>query len=685
MSTGQDLVRLRWLLGGFFLALAVPAALLVERAYGELKWESLHQYRVQAEELAGRIDRRLGAWIDAEEARSFGDYGFLSVAGDPNANFLQRSPLSAYPVGSPVAGVMGYFQVDDRGRFSSPLLPASAEDAARYGIPREELPLRRQVQGRLLETLSRNRLVQERDEERPEPLRDDHRKEVRSDPSPAESTSASESVSVEESRPAAPQPAAQAAFDALSSNVPAVDGGLLAGKADAAKSKDLPGAQAAASTALLRQGESAAARRLRKERGVVAEPVAVPPSADKKGESVRAPPPVRITTFESEVDSFEFSRLDSGHFVLFRKVWRDGRRYIQGLLIEPEPALQGWVAGEFDGTALARVSRLTVLFRGVPLVSYRGAAAERGGAGPVQQAADEQSLYRARLSAPLADIELAFSAGALPAGPGAVVVVALAVTLVLVLAGGCGSMYRLGRRQIQLARQQQDFVAAVSHELKTPLTSIRMYGEMLREGWVAEDKKATYYDFIHSESERLSRLIGNVLQLARMSRNGLRLELKPMGIGELLDGIRSKVHSAVERAGFELDVGATPAAAAVSVEVDADAFAQILINLVDNALKFSAAAARRRVEIRATLQRDQWVAVAVRDFGPGVPADQMRKIFQLFYRVEDELTRQTVGTGIGLALVQRLAAAMGGRVELHNRNPGAEFLLLLPMAAERQS
>ena len=63
----------------------------------------------------------------------------------------------------------------------------------------------------------------------------------------------------------------------------------------------------------------------------------------------------------------------------------------------------------------------------------------------------------------------------------------------------------------------------------------------------------------------------------------------------------------------------------------------------------------------------------------------MRKIFQLFYRVEDELTRQTVGTGIGLALVQRLAAAMGGRVELHNRNPGAEFLLLLPMAAERQS
>ena len=92
------------------------------------------------------------------------------------------------------------------------------------------------------------------------------------------------------------------------------------------------------------------------------------------------------------------------------------------------------------------------------------------------------------------------------------------------------TMYRLGVKQIRLTRQQQDFVSAVSHELKTPLTSIRMYGEILREGWADEEKKKTYYAYIHDESERLSRLISNVLQLARMTRNELRIDLKPVTV-----------------------------------------------------------------------------------------------------------------------------------------------------------
>jgi signal transduction histidine kinase len=195
---------------------------------------------------------------------------------------------------------------------------------------------------------------------------------------------------------------------------------------------------------------------------------------------------------------------------------------------------------------------------------------------------------------------------------------------------------------------------------------------------VSEDKKPGYYDFIHSESERLSRLIANVLQLSRMSRNSLHLDPKPVGVAELLDGIRSKVDTAVERAGFALDIAATPEAAAAVVEVDADAFSQIVINLVDNAVKFSAAAATRRIEIGCSLRRNSWVVFSVRDYGPGVPKDQARKIFQLFYRMENELTRQTVGTGIGLALVQRLAGAMGGKVDQVNRDPGAEFQLALP-------
>jgi len=257
------------------------------------------------------------------------------------------------------------------------------------------------------------------------------------------------------------------------------------------------------------------------------------------------------------------------------------------------------------------------------------------------------------------------------------------VTLAVVLIGGFWLMYRFALGQMRLARQQQDFVSAVSHELKTPLTSIRMYGEMLKAGWADEAKKRVYYDYIHSESERLSRLIENVLQLARLTRNTQRFDFKPVGTHELVDMVRSKVGSQIERAGFTLALR-NDAPADTALTVDADAFAQIFINLVDNALKFSASAATKVVEIASRRESDGGVLFTVRDFGPGVPKDQMKKIFELFYRPADELTRETVGTGIGLALVRQLATAMGARVDVRNREPGAEFRLHFASTQRRE-
>ncbi len=111
------------------------------------------------------------------------------------------------------------------------------------------------------------------------------------------------------------------------------------------------------------------------------------------------------------------------------------------------------------------------------------------------------------------------------------------------------------------------------------------------------------------------------------------------------------------------------------IDVEEDAFTQIVINLVDNALKFSAQAQHRvvRVELSATDGPRPQVTFAVRDYGPGVEPDQMKRIFHLFYRVGSELTRTTPGTGIGLALVKELANKMHADVDLRNRQPGAEF------------
>jgi signal transduction histidine kinase len=288
-------------------------------------------------------------------------------------------------------------------------------------------------------------------------------------------------------------------------------------------------------------------------------------------------------------------------------------------------------------------------------------------------------LYQTRLAAPLSDLELVFSVNRLPAGPGAAVIGWLAAILSIVLIGGFYLLYRLAAGQIELTRQQQDFVSAVSHELKTPLTSIRMYGEMLREGWAGEDKRRAYYAYICDESERLTRLINNVLQLARMTRNELRVDLRPVRLSVLLDDARSKLGSQCERAGFRLNIECDGAAPEAVLRVDADLLSQILINLVDNAIKFAAKAENRSVDVRARRLQDDQVVISVRDYGPGVPRDQMKKIFQLFYRPRSELTRETVGTGIGLALVRQLALSMNARVEVANREPGAELSVLFPI------
>jgi len=294
-------------------------------------------------------------------------------------------------------------------------------------------------------------------------------------------------------------------------------------------------------------------------------------------------------------------------------------------------------------------------------------------------------LYRSRLTAPLESLELIYSIQRLPPGPGASVLAWVTLVLALVFAGGFLGLYRMGLSQIDLARQQQDFVSAVSHELKSPLTSIRMYGEMLKEGWADEEKRQSYYEFIHDESERLSRLISNVLHLASITRNEPQFDLKPMNVGELMNSTESKISNQIERAGFELRFKTINDADKATIRIDEDCFAQIIINLVDNAIKFSKNAENKVIEISSKMSADSRIVFSVRDYGPGIPKDQMKKIFQLFYRSESELTRETVGTGIGLAIVHQLTLAMNGNVDLINAEPGAEFRVSFSITEQRSS
>ena len=683
----------------FFLALALPTSILVYQAYGQLKWEAFYQHQRLARELSLRIDAGFRELIEREEQRPISDYEFLNVTGSEQSAFLQRSPLSQFPPATGMPGLLGYFQVDQSGQLRTPLLPEPGAET--YGIGLEELAQRAGQAERMRLILSENRLVQAPAEGKLQMMLeapvaeesvevDTEFEEDAANDSPLLSSATIQADSAPLSESGLGE-SAQSGFDSLSSRVQK--------SADAERSsrgqvKDLQledNFQVAESAADMPEPEVLAeeeisSRRLRKEKVIL--PRSVPSESDS-GESALddvqpssigpnrlAQQQLRIQTFESEVEPMEFALLDSGHFVLFRRVWHRDQRYVQGVLIEQSGFIDGLIAPAFRESSLSSMSKLIVAYEGDILQQY--AAEYQRSYRPVSEQASKELLYQNRLIAPFADIELIFTLARLPVGAGGKVIIWSAIVLTLVLIGGCLMLYRLGQRQLALARQQQDFVSAVSHELKTPLTSIRMYGEMLREGWADEERRKSYYDFIYHEAERLTRLINNVLQLARMSRNEQPTSMAPESVQDLLAELGPRLRSQLEPSGFELAVDVVEPVGSQVIRVDPDGFIQIFINLVDNAVKFSASAEQRRVDIGCRQLHDGRVQFSVRDYGPGIEADQMKKIFTLFYRSENELTRETVGTGIGLALVQQLASAMQAEVDIVNANPGAEFRLRFP-------
>ena len=714
--------RLRFVLILFFFALAIPTAILIKQAYSQLKWESFHHYRLQAEELSKRIDLNYQEFIEVESARAFTDYSFLNVGGNTQDKFLQRSPLSSFPIKSKFPGIVGYFQIDNFGEFTTPLLPTITpgqllplED---YGITTAEKAKRQNAQNQIYQILSQNKLInkpvfqtKEREvatavvektdsdvanEERKFELDDASMAEqsITSAPAPASVASQTlaqrstsqlsttmDSVTMESSTP-------QAAFDKLQSQQ---DYSSAAANPNAySKSKgrveDLrlkkKYEKKSLSQEIQKESLNLKPQRekftRRKESNVLpAFPAEVRQNNNRPDIKDKS---LRVSMFESEIDSFEFSLLESGHFVLYRKVWRNGLRYIQGLLINPDHFIKNIIGKSFYETNVSNASNLTIAYQGNILSTLNSKSSRNLYSSNLESSGNAglqgTLLLQNRLSATLDQIELIFSVNNLPAGPGGSIITWLSTILLLILSGGFFILYKLGLKQIVLARQQQNFVSAVSHELKTPLTSIRMYGEILREGWATEDKRKQYYEYIYDESERLTRLINNVLQLARMTRNELPVDLKSYTVAELIDTVRSKISSQVERADFKLNLTCGEDVLNKTLLADVDYFIQIIINLVDNAIKFSAKSETKQIDIQCLLLRNNKIQFNIRDYGPGVKKDQLRKIFNLFYRTENELTRETVGTGIGLSLVKQLVKSMQGKIDVVSMEPGVEFQLI---------
>jgi signal transduction histidine kinase len=250
---------------------------------------------------------------------------------------------------------------------------------------------------------------------------------------------------------------------------------------------------------------------------------------------------------------------------------------------------------------------------------------------------------------------------------------AWAAALVALLAVGLGgwSLLDLSERRIQ-------FVSAVTHELRTPLTTLRLYLDMLTGGLVREEKqREEYLQTLHAESERLSRLVGNVLDFSRLENQQPRLVKGHVAVDGLLEQLRATWQGRCHDAGKELVVE-NGLGADAELHTDVELVQQVLGNLIDNACKYSRGAADGHIWVRACQPGKGQVVLEVEDRGPGVPRRERQLIFRPFRRGRgSEVTAG--GVGLGLALAQRWAHLLGGRLTLRNgpEGTGACFRLEL--------
>jgi signal transduction histidine kinase len=372
-------------------------------------------------------------------------------------------------------------------------------------------------------------------------------------------------------------------------------------------------------------------------------------------QQMQAPPPMVLSDLS---EGMMKALWVNGALLLARRIRVNGQEYVQGAWLD-WPAVRQWL--------LAEVGDL------LPEARLEPAAGEAAPAGPAGARGGE--------SRRLASLPLRIEPGPVPSGQAAawspVLGVLIAAWICVLVASAAVAV--LLRGTVALSERRAAFVSAVTHEMRTPLTTFQMYTEMLREGMVADEaKRERYLRTLGVEAERLAHLVENVLGYARLERGRPANRLQRLALGELLAGMTGRLRGRAEQAGMTLEAEVPGPVAAATVRADPAAVEQILFNLVDNSCKYAARADDRRIRLEAAAEAGR-VAIRLSDHGPGVAPDVRGRLFRPFSKSAQEAAATAPGVGLGLALSQRLARGMGGdlRLEASDAN-GASFVLTLP-------
>ncbi len=255
------------------------------------------------------------------------------------------------------------------------------------------------------------------------------------------------------------------------------------------------------------------------------------------------------------------------------------------------------------------------------------------------------------------------------------------ILLTAAVAGaGTWQTHRAFARQLAVNEQKSNFVSAVSHELRAPLASLRLLAEGLADGRIDEEgKRREYAGFLVQETRRLGALVENVLGLSRIDAGRSPYEFVSTDLARLTRETTQRLQPIAAERGIQLEYrGPDPATEPVEIIADGLTLQQALMNLIDNALKHAPSGTPVVVSLEAG-SSPEFVQWSVRDFGPGIPAEDHQRIFERFFRRGSELRRETQGVGLGLTLVREIVVAHGGTVRVESEpGKGALFIVQLP-------
>jgi signal transduction histidine kinase len=646
--------RLQILIFIFCLALSVPLGYFVLKTYRGLEQEEAATLSFFADTLFDEIERFLERLVEQEEARAIDEYNFfMSPSGrDSDTAPEDRSPISHLPRQN---FILGYFQNNPDGTFQTPLVQAGKPAAAdRQGIV-AQLEQANRIFNHLRTTATdkitaaRVKPATEAEQKQPSGFAEKYLDLTRSQKPRGrlgqqekrfEKVTIAQAENVAGSQPPEttknPAPAAAAFAKNSLSGAPASEEALPTVRGPADKN----------------------------DRGN-------PPDQEQAGTQAarKTVPETRAeTNFRVEVAPLQAVFINDDQIFIFRRIMIDQKIYRQGFVLKIRSFLEYLLQGYFMSQPMAGFASLRLQVRNQDREISRlqsGAAAH-----------DPQFIRDRGFPSPFAFLSATLSCDEVPRSTGRNTLMTMMVVLAAIFLSGLLAIYKSARTVVDLSERRSQFVSSVTHELKTPLTNIRMYIEMLEQG-IAKDgeREQEYFQIINSEGSRLSRLINNVLDLAKLEKKQRSLTLTEGTFEEVVAEVQALMRARLQQEGFTLKI---VRASICPFKYDREVMIQVLINLIENSLKFCQSAARKTITIRIH-QDARRTEIAVSDHGPGIPRHALKKVFNDFYRVDNALARKTRGTGIGLALVKKFVRLSGGRVFAEN-NPegGCTITISLP-------